>query len=195
MFAGADHAHLAGSEVEAFRRLREAAQEAGFEDVEFMAEPVAAVIGEEQHARVEVAVDFGGGTFDVAVLDSRGDVSKITGTAGVAIGGEILDGVLFESVVGPALGFDRLPYWLFNDLRTASSVRLVMADPGIPAILARIGGEVGELVHALLYEGHAYDFYRAIESAKIKLSDNESTSLTYRPLGLDVPIRRAAFES
>lgn len=195
VFAGADRAHLEESEAEAFRRLRGAATEAGFEDVEFMAEPVAAVIGERQHARVEVAVDFGGGTFDVAVLDARHGEPRITGTSGVAVGGELLDGVLFETVVGPALGLEKLPYWLYNHLLTASSVRLVMADPGIPAILARIGGDAEKIVHALLYEGHAYDFYRAIESAKIELSDSEVTSLTYAALGLDVPIRRSAFES
>ena len=110
VFAGADRAHLEESEAEAFKRLREAAIEAGFEEVEFMAEPVAAVVGEKEHARVEVAVDFGGGTFDVAVMDSRDAAPRISGTAGVAVGGEILDGVLFETVVGPALGLDRLPY-------------------------------------------------------------------------------------
>ena len=195
VFAGADRANLADSEAEAFRRLREASLEAGFEQVEFMAEPVAAVIGEAEHARVEVAVDFGGGTFDVAVMDSRDATPRISGTAGVAVGGEVLDGVLFETVVGPALGLDRLPYWLYNDLRTPSSVRLVMADPGIPQVLARVGGEAGKLVHSLLYEGHAYDFYRAIEAAKIELSDSESAALKYAPLGLNVPLRRSAFES
>jgi hypothetical chaperone protein len=195
VFAGADRAHLEESEAEAFKRLREAATEDGFEHIEFMAEPVAAVVGEKEHARVEVAVDFGGGTFDVAVMDSRDGTPRISGTAGVAVGGEMLDGVLFETVVGPALGLDHLPYWLYNDLRTASSVRLVMADPGIPAILSRVGGDAGALVHALLYEGHAYDFYRAIEAAKIELSDSESCELSYPRLGLSVTLRRSAFES
>src|SRR2546429_13680 len=186
--AGAARAHLKESEAEAFNRLREAANAAGFEEVEFMAEPVAAVIGEERHAGVEIAVDFGGGTFDVAVMDSRRETPRISGTAGVAVGGELLDGVLFETVVGPALGLDRLPYWLFNDLRTASSVRLVMADPRIPSILARIGGDVGALVHALLYKGHAYDFHRAIEAAKIELSDSESAAITHAPPRVDRPV-------
>lgn len=195
VFSGADRAHLKDAEAEAFSRLREAAFEAGFEEIEFMAEPVAAVIGEAHHARVEVAVDFGGGTFDVAVMDSRGEAARISGTAGVAVGGEMLDGVLFETIVGPRLGLDRLPYWLYNDLRTASSVRLVMADPGIPHVLSRVGGDAGRLVHALLYEGHAYDFYRAIEAAKIELSASESAKLVYEPLGLDVGVRRSAFEA
>jgi hypothetical chaperone protein len=153
------------------------------------------VIGEKTHPGVEMAVDFGGGTFDAAVMDSRGGAPRIAGLAGVAVGGEVLDGVLFETSVGPALGLERLPSWLFNDLRTASSVRLLMADPGIPAILARIGGREAELVHALLFEGHAYDFYKAIESAKIELSNAETTELRYPALDLHVTLRRATFES
>lgn len=195
VFAGADRLRRAESDAEAFSRLRQAAADAGFSEVEFLPEPTAAVIGEKTHSGVEIAVDFGGGTFDVAVMDSRGDTPRIAATAGVAVGGEMLDGVLFETIVGPALGFDLLPNWLFNELRTSSSVRLLMADPGIPAILARIRGEPAELAGALLYEGHAYDFYKGIEGAKIALSDAESVAMRYPPLGLDVPVHRAGFEA
>src|ERR1700674_5369417 len=195
VFAGADPQRRAASDAEAFNRLRSAAAEAGFAEVEFLPEPTAAVIGEQTHPGVEMAVDFGGGTFDAAVMDSRDGAPRIAGLAGVAVGGEVLDGVLFETSVGPALGLERLPNWLFNDLRTASSVRLLMAAPGIPAILARIGGREAELVHALLFEGHAYDFYKAIESAKIALSSAEMVELRYPALDLRVTIRRATFES
>ena len=195
VFAGAAPDDRQASDKEAFRRLEEAARDAGFEEVAFLPEPTAAMIGEAAHHGVEIAVDFGGGTFDVAVMDSRDGEPRITGIAGVAVGGEILDGVLFETSVGPALGLDVLPSWLFNELRTSSSVRLLMADPGIPSILARIGGTQADLVHALLYDGHAYDFYRAIESAKIALSSAEATELRFPPLGLAVIVRRSAFEA
>jgi hypothetical chaperone protein len=195
VFAGADPDHREASDQEAFRRLDHAARSAGFEQVAFLPEPTAAVIGEATHRGVEIAVDFGGGTFDVAVMDSRDGEPRIAGMAGVAVGGEILDGVLFETRVGPALGLDVLPSWLFNELRTSSSVRLLMADPGIPSILSRIGGAEADLVHALLYDGHAYDFYKAIESAKIALSSSEETELRFAPLGLEVTLHRSAFES
>jgi hypothetical chaperone protein len=195
VFAGADPENRAASDSEAFRRLEQAAREAGFTQVAFLPEPTAAVIGTPVRHGVEVAVDFGGGTFDVAVMDSRAGDPRIAGLSGVAIGGEILDGVLFETSVGPALGLDVLPYWLFNELRTASSVRLLMADPGIPSILGRLGGPASEIVHALLYEGHAYDFYKAIEAAKIALSSNDVTELRFAPLDLQVTLRRSAFES
>lgn len=194
-FAGADGQHLAKSHSEALSRLEQAALESGFDEIAFLPEPTAAVIGEPEHHGVEVAVDFGGGTFDVAVMDSRDGASRIAAMSGVAVGGELLDGVIFETVVGPGLGLDVLPNWLFNELRTASSVRLLMADPGIPAILARIGGQAAELVSSLLYEGHAYNFYKSIEAAKISLSDSDSTELEYVPLKLRVSVRRSAFES
>lgn len=195
VFAGADAGNRAASDAEAFSRLEQAALEAGFREVAFLPEPTAAVIGEPVHHGVEVAVDFGGGTFDVAVMDSRDGEPRIAGMSGVAVGGEVLDGVLFETCVGPALGLEALPSWLFNELRTASSVRLLMADPGIPAILARVGGKVGEVVHALLYEGHTYEFYKSIEAAKIALSSSEVTELAFSPLGLRVTVHRSAFES
>lgn len=195
VFAGTDKQHAEDSETEAFKRLGDAAMESGFSEIEFLAEPTAAAIGQQDHHGVELAVDFGGGTFDVALMDSRDGTLRIASTAGVAVGGEILDGVLFETLVGPALDFDRLPNWFFNELRTSSSVRLLMADPGIPAILSRVGGRVAQLVHDLLYEGHAYDLYKSIELAKIDLSSSETTRLVYEPLGLDVPLMRSTFES
>lgn len=195
VFAGEDPDQRSASREEAFRRLGQAAEQAGFTEVAFLPEPAAAVIGEPTHPGVEIAVDFGGGTYDVAVLDARGGEPRIAATSGIAIGGEMLDGVLFETLVGPALGLEVLPNWLFNELRTASSVRLLMADPGIPAILSRIGGTEAEIVHALLYEGHAYDFYKAIESAKIALSESDATEIEFGPLNLRVTVRRSAFES
>jgi len=195
VFAGEDPDERGASRAEAFRRLEQAAEQAGFTEIAFLPEPAAAVIGEQAHPGIEIAVDFGGGTYDVAVLDSRSGEPRIAATSGIAIGGEILDGVLFETLVGPALGLDALPSWLFNELRTASSVRLLMADPGIPAILTRIGGTEANIVHSLLYGGHAYDFYKAIESAKIALSNEDATEIEFAPLHLRITVRRSAFES
>src|SRR5260370_8992918 len=109
VFAGTDPSDRAASDTEAFSRLERAALEAGFEEVAFLSEPTAAVIGEHTHRGVEVAVDFGGGTFDVPVMDSRGEQPRIASTPGVAVGGEMLEGVLFETTVVPALGLHVVP--------------------------------------------------------------------------------------
>src|SRR5207244_2865911 len=99
-------------------------------------------------AKLSFACTHPGATHSsVGALASRHSAPRVAGIAGIAIGGETLDGILFETIVGPALGLDALPSWLFNELRTASSVRLLMADPGIPAILARIGGGAADVAN------------------------------------------------
>ena len=195
VFAGTDPENRAASHGEALSRLRQGALNAGFDEVEFLPEPTAAVVGEVSHAGVELAVDFGGGTFDVAVMDARGGEPAVVATGGIAIGGEILDGVLFETTIGPALGLDSLPSWLFNEMRTSSSVRLLIADPGIPLLLSRLGGPAAKITSRLLFEGHAYDFYKAVEAAKIELSDSTMVSVRYPALGLEVSVQRAGFET
>src|SRR5207302_942824 len=80
--------------------------------------------------------DFGGGTFDAAVLSG----GRVTALRGTLVGGERLDQVIFETRVGPELGLDALPSWLFNEMRSLSGVGLLLADPGLPFLLERFGG-------------------------------------------------------
>jgi hypothetical chaperone protein len=182
-------------EATAIGRLQEAARAAGFEEVELLPEPAAALLGEERDGQLELAVDFGGGTFDAAVMDGRGGPPRVTGLAGAPIGGEVLDGVLFEARIAPALALDALPNWLANAMRTASSARLLLADPGLPSILARVGGRAARIARHILLEGHAYDFYRGIERAKIALSSRDEVSIVDPPVGLDLRVRRTAFDA
>jgi hypothetical chaperone protein len=194
-FAGTDAEgprHLEGC-----ARLRHAAEKAGFEDVQLLPEPTAAVLGFRGGDAVAVAVDFGGGTCDVAVLDGRSGTSRVTALTGVSVGGDNVDAALFEVLVGPALGLDQLPNWLFNEMRTWRGAALLMADPGVPGILARLPSAPAAVAGAILLEGQAYDFYRCVEQAKIQLSRFDEVRLQYSrpPIDLDLPIRRSAFES
>src|SRR5207244_9382894 len=86
------------------RRLVDAARMAGFQEVKLLAEPSAALEDEPIDVGTIVAVDFGGGTFDVAVIDMPRRPGEVSGLAGVAVGGEHFDELLFESKVLPALG-------------------------------------------------------------------------------------------
>ncbi len=172
-------------------RLRAAAEQAGFEQIEFLTEPEAALAGGAVTRTTTLAADFGGGTFDAAVLRPDGAVA---GLQGVAVGGERLDQVLFETRIGPELGLDGLPNWLFNEMRSLSGVRLLLSDPGLPFLLERFGGEAARLARAILFEGHALGFYGALEQAKIALSDEPHARARYPPLGLDVALSRRQFE-
>src|SRR5260370_18910589 len=87
VFAGADPSDRVASDAEAFSRLERAAREAGFEEVAFLSEPTAAVIGEHTHRGVEVAVDFAGGPFDGALMDFRREQPRVARTSGGRAGG------------------------------------------------------------------------------------------------------------
>ncbi|MBO0702795.1 MAG: Hsp70 family protein [Candidatus Dormibacteraeota bacterium] len=202
VFAGLDsegtaapEARTAEGERLAWERLRGAAHGAGFEEVVLLPEPAAALLGEERRGQLELALDFGGGTFDAAVMDGRQGPPRVTGLAGAPVGGEVLDGVLFEAKVAHSLGFERLPAWLCNGMRTQSAARLLLADPGIPAVLDAVGGAAAQAARRILLEGGAYDFYRSIERAKIALSSSDEAVIQHAPTGLEVRVRRGGFEA
>ncbi len=96
------------------RRLAEAAHRAGLGEPEFVAEPVAAAqhyVQETGDVAVGGAIavyDFGGGTFDTAVLRRHRDGFQLAGAPGgdVGMGGEDLDAVLLEILAEHAEGLD-----------------------------------------------------------------------------------------
>jgi parallel beta-helix repeat protein len=84
-------------------RLQEAAQLAGFEEVELLAEPVAAALAflkvKGQIGRSVLVYDFGGGTFDAALVvhDSFEKGFRLAcPPQGERVGGELFDRLLYE---------------------------------------------------------------------------------------------------
>lgn len=182
----------------ALGRLTDAARRAGFEEVLLLPEPTAAALaGAEAADDVAVTLDFGGGTFDVAVTDWRRSGDPVLALAGAPVGGERLDEVLFEIAVAEPLGLHALPNWIFDELRSLNKVMLAMADPGLPRILDRIGGRAARNARAILYGGRAYDFYKRIEAAKVRLSSSDATRIRFQheAVHLDVEVTRRAFET
>ena len=62
-------------------RLLLAARQAGFSEIETLEEPAAAIQEEDVTSGLVVALDFGGGTFDVAVVDYRPDEAEVIALA------------------------------------------------------------------------------------------------------------------
>ncbi|RAR83217.1 putative chaperone protein [Paracidovorax anthurii] len=115
--------------------LRQAAREAGFQDVSFQLEPIAAALDYEQRVDREtrvLVVDIGGGTSDFTVVRLgperalRADRSDdILATAGVHLGGTDFDQRLSRAQVMPLLGLGHrgpsgreVPSRVFFDLST-----------------------------------------------------------------------------
>ena len=110
-FVGSD-----GEEEDDFAvsRLRQAFIAAGFEEVEFELEPVAAAFAYEATIdRDELILigDFGGGTSDFSVLRVGPEVRRrgrrpedLLGNTGVGLAGDAFDGRIIRKLVSPALG-------------------------------------------------------------------------------------------
>ena len=105
------HASAPEDEALATGRLREALARAGFTDVVFEFEPVAAAYYYEaqlDHDQRVLVADFGGGTSDFALIEvgpshrKRG-TRTILGSDGVGLAGDALDAKVLLNVVAPML--------------------------------------------------------------------------------------------
>src|SRR5262249_2735795 len=118
------------------QRLRAALARAGFDDVAFVLEPVAAAYDYEctlDHDELVFIADFSGGPSDFSVLrvgpGARGaaPAERVLACDGVAIAGDVFDARIIRHVVSPLLGRGteyestggkalEIPRWLYGHL-------------------------------------------------------------------------------
>lgn len=183
-------------------RLRRAAERAGFTDVRFLEEPVAASLVEPEADGNLLVLDFGGGTFDV--LAWPGDEEAESGISGRDIGGQLIDRALFRAKFESALGLDvqqrgqsgadiRMPASWRQGFSGFSMLRRLMADKAFADWLraGMRGPDAADYaaMNALVNGGAAHEFYRAIEQAKIALSEVESARVKFERDGLKVDVQ------
>lgn len=210
-FVGTEGAQFEKRQAAAEERLTEAALVAGFEQVVLYQEPAAAVINEDLEDGLALAVDFGGGTFDVAIIEFHRDGGDIIALQGAEVGGELFDRYLFAAKVGPALGLLddyqaqdgklwRLPAWFRVALETMRGAMQLLSSPSVPGLLRDFkgykGGTNAGVLEEILFGGHAYGFYKTIENAKMTLSDTAATVISFHRPGVDIeiPVTRGEFE-
>ena len=107
--------------------IRESAYKAGFENVRFVLEPVAAAIDFERQLNAEknvLVVDLGGGTTDVVMMKLSPDYiniqdryEHILASAGMRIGGNDIDRMIINYSIMPHLGrnYSDIKYHVFAD--------------------------------------------------------------------------------
>ena len=129
-------ASLEEHETLALNRLRASLAAAGWSDVVFELEPVAAAYYYESslnHDETVLIADFGGGTSDFSFIEvgpsyrARPKARSILGTEGVGIAGDALDARIMQHLVAPRLGagssyrsmFGKeltVPIWIYKHL-------------------------------------------------------------------------------
>jgi hypothetical chaperone protein len=218
------HFSGAGSAEEdafALSRLRAALEQAGFADVVFEFEPVAAAYEFESqldHDELILIADFGGGTSDFSLMQvgpsmrRKGHAAEdILGTDGVAIAGDTFDSKIVRHVVAPRLGQDSqyrsafnkvlpVPSWLYTNLERWHYLSFLKSKKTMD-MLAELRLQAFEpeklvaLIH-IIENDLGYHLYRTVEQTKIELSAHEVSALRFRDarLAIEQPVGRDEFE-
>jgi hypothetical chaperone protein len=213
----------AGGEAEnqqALSMLAAAAREAGFEEVSFLFEPMAAALDYESRLDSDqrvLVVDIGGGTTDCSFLEvgperarQRDRTQDILGHAGERLGGNDYDQLFGLHTVMPELGFgDELksglpiPNTYFVDALAVNDVnaqqRFYSRDSGARMDVFVRDALIPQRAARLrrLRDGRStYRLLRQIELGKIALSDQQQTrvDLAFLESGLGVDCNRAELE-
>lgn len=200
----------------ALARLERAMKGAGFDDVRFELEPVAAAWRYEQRLKKDELVliaDFGGGTTDLCLVRvgptarSRRE-GRVIATDGVGLAGDVFDQRIIQHVVAPRLGMGStyrlmvgeadVPLWLYAHLASwhrLSFLKSKKTERLLESILATANDREGVAAFKqIIDEDLGYRLHQAVERTKIALSRAEEAQLTFDDVGIDVTVARADFE-
>jgi hypothetical chaperone protein len=171
--------------------LRQAAHEAGFKQVDFELEPVAAALAYEQSITKPqniVIFDFGGGTLDIAVM-RLGDPGqrKVYASGGVDIAGGDFDRAIIEKRMLPHFGYGQVNlHPEIIEMIHAIPDWMALPELGTPqnrntlekAIQAGVAPVRLRALESLIYNDLAFTFYNRVEAAKIALSSEGATVIS-----------------
>lgn len=199
-------------------RLGRAAALAGFDEVVYFYEPVAACV--EYAISVEnrqclLVVDIGGGTCDVCVMEFGGAAgtaarlaeSRILGVSGVPVAGDALDGEIIRQKLFPCFGSKArygpsqlpLPQFLFNAIADWQNLYKLNTEETINWLIAMemSSTDPGAMrrLRTLIQRNYGYPVAREVEQAKKRLSfDLETTiELHKEAIQLSEHLERAEF--
>lgn len=208
----------------AFARLKEACGYAGIDNLIFYPEPVAATLsylhdeqkggGTLRKGRV-LTLDFGGGTLDLSVVEFAGVDFTVLSTAGLSLGGDHIDQLIFRELLFPLLGKgeiwsrmsdgrlienefpfeefeDKLLNWAVTYMLNQNQYRAKVADcikKGGPGV------EKFERLDDLITHNYSYLVFQAIKDAKARLTDMEETLLDIPELDISIVFSRQHFET
>jgi hypothetical chaperone protein len=209
-------------EARALSRLRAALWQAGFPDVTFEYEPVAAAHHYEQGLlddELVLIADFGGGTSDFSLLrvgpGLRGRARRpedIIGNAGVPVAGDVFDARIVRHVVAERLGRGSLrqvfmgkqvemPNWIYRDLESWHHLSVLRSRKTMSFLREALEGALEpEKIEALIHivdEDLGYVLYSAVQQTKLELSRADESCFLFEdpPVRIEEKIRRDEFET
>lgn len=189
------------------KRLETAARMAGFEEVLFQAEPVAAALSFENalpagEEKLVLVGDFGAGTSDFTILRARKTgqtrldrAADILATEGVYIGGDVFDSAIMWEKVCKHYGkevqaksfmndnWSALPAHIMNKLKHWNLIPLLRSRDILHCIsnfkylAPREHKHLIQNLENLIKDNYGYRLFQSVERAKCGLSSSASTRI------------------
>lgn len=202
------------------KRLRESAKRAGFKEVFFCPEPLAAAY--DYRASIEgsknvLVADFGGGTSDFTVIRMSKNAftpSDVLAIGGIPVAGDALDGSVMRKEISSFFGSDveyKVPFGS-NILRMPSHLIGLISSPGDISFLgiqdakdflkqikewalSKKDRDKMDRLLILIEDRVGFHLFERIEAGKIELSEKEKTTikLDYPKLELEHPLTKKRF--
>lgn len=180
------------------QRLRQAAELAGFTEIDFVPEPVAAAsfyLNQVTKPETVLVFDFGGGTLDFTIMRADGGrVHELLATHGVLVGGDDLDSSMMRQLVACHFGaraaidmnIDGRPLLFPEDLTEELYHWQTIPNLSRPKVLTvikrakRYSPEPAKFMalEALVTRNYGFPLFEQIEQSKRALSDQMQAQLT-----------------
>jgi hypothetical chaperone protein len=189
----------------AVQRLREAFTQAGFEQVHFELEPIAAAYAYEStldHDELILIGDFGGGTSDFSLIRVGPTIRRrgrtpddLLGNSGVGMAGDAFDARIVRKLVSPSLGSNSdarsmnkilpaVPAWIYANLERwhylsflrTNNVREILKS----ALIRALEPEKIEALIAVIDGDLGYQLHQAVQQVKFELSHSDSAEFRFR---------------
>lgn len=203
------------------RRLEDGARMAGFQEIAFQLEPIAAARAFERGLAEDTLCfigDLGGGTSDFTLIrlgpgrvGQRDRSADVLGSAGVDVGGNDIDARLIHAKVLPHFGFGcrwkpltqwvPLPTSLHHAATRWHRLCVEAAEPRnlrwLAEAIPRSDDPEGlKRFRIFLARNAGYALFRSVEATKVALSGEDRTTLVFREVDLDLEeeVTRAELE-
>ncbi len=198
----------------ALERMQTALTMAGFTEVDFVPEPIAAglhfgsILDEPKHV---IVFDFGGGTLDVTVMRIGGGAREVLSTAGIPLGGNTLDEDIMDRRLIKYFGEDLrwgeqrlpMPRHIMEAVRRwytipiLNDVRVLTFLDGLTHQTDRAAQRQVRALVALVRGNHGWPLFREVERAKIGLSRHERDQIAFfeEAIAIHEPITRKEFDA
>lgn len=197
----------------ALRRMETALRAAGFAEVTFVPEPIAAglhfasILPAPQNV---IVFDFGGGTLDVTVMRVGGGTREVLSTSGIPLGGNTLDEDLMDRRLLKYFGEDLrwgeqklpMPRHILDAIRrwytipVLNDARVLSFLEGLEHQTDRASQRQARALVSLVRGNYGWPLFREVERAKIGLSRREREMIAFfeEAIAIHEPLARKEFE-